>query len=388
VIAEAVRRLGIQPEPGTDMDELLAAMQLATTVTQNPGGNILQINFLGRDPKRAARNVNAITDVYIEHHNQVYGKSGVSDFYREQLNVLEGQMGQAERRLKQFLARNGIVDAETEIKLLAADEIEQEKGLQGHLAKISALRKKLRTIEGQLANTPEQIAWGAEYTTNPTALTYKNKLAELEVSRANVLQRYLPNDRHVVDFDQQIVGLKSRLKAEQDKLLSKQTMRTSLLNMDLKRGVFSIQALLADAEARKPDLWRRLKSTQKHLKTLRQLSFQVANLQDEADRKKYAYQLYWKKHEEARATEAMSEQSMVSVSVVDRAVPPLDPQNPPWIPLVLGLFAGLVLGTATAVAVEFLNRRLRFEQEVEHYLELPVLAVIPDLDHVPDFARG
>ena len=370
------------------MDELLAAMQLATTVTQNPGGNILQINFLGRDPKRAARNANAITDVYIEHHNKVYGNSGVTDFYTEQLNVLEGQMNAAERRLKQFLARNGIVDAETEIKLLAEDEIKQEQSVQGQIAKISALRKKLKTIEGQLAKTPEQISFGEEYTTNPTALTYKNKLAELEVSRANVLQRYLPNDRHVVDFDQQIASIKARLKGEQDKLLSKQTMRSSLLNMDLKRGVFSIQALLADAEARKPGLWRRLKATQKRLKTLRQLSFQVTSMQEETDRKKYAYELYWKKHEEARVTEAMSDQSMVSVSVVDRAVPPLDPQNPPWIPLVLGLFAGLVLGTATAVAVEFLNRRLRFEQEVEHYLELPVLAVIPDLDHVPDFARG
>jgi len=388
VIAEAVRRLGIQPEPGTDMDELLAAMQLATTVTQNPGGNILQINFLGRDPKRAARNANAITDVYIEHHNKVYGKSGVTDFYTEQLNMLEGQMNAAERRLKQFLARNSIVDAETEIKLLAEDEIKQEQSLQGQLAKIAALRNKLKTLEGQLAKTPEQIAFGEEYTTNPTALTYKNKLAELEVSRANVLQRYLPNDRHVVDFDQQIASIKARLKGEQDQLLSKQTMRSSLLNMDLKRGVFSIQALLADAEARKPGLLRRLKATQKRLKTLRQLSFQVTSLQEESDRKKYAYELYWKKHEEARVTEAMSDQSMVSVSVVDRAVPPLDPQNPPWIPLVLGLFAGLVLGTATAVAVEFLNRRLRFEQEVEHYLELPVLAVIPDLDHVPDFARG
>ena len=388
VIEEAVRRLGIQPEPGTDMDELLAAMQLATTVTQNPGGNILQINFLGRDPKRAARNANAITDVYIEHHNKVYGNSGVTDFYTEQLNVLEGQMNAAERRLKQFLARNGIVDAETEIKLLAEDEVKQEQSVEGQLAKISALRKKLKTVEGQLAKTPEQIAFGQEYTTNPTALTYKNKLAELEVSRANVLQRYLPNDRHVVDFDQQIASIKARLKGEQDKLLSKQTMRSSLLNMDLKRGVFSIQALLADAEARKPGLWRRLKATQKRLKTLRQLSFQVTSMQEETDRKKYAYELYWKKHEEARVTEAMSDQSMVSVSVVDRAVPPLDPQNPPWIPLVLGLFAGLVLGTATAVAVEFLNRRLRFEQEVEHYLELPVLAVIPDLDHVPDFARG
>jgi len=388
VIEEAVRRLGIQPEPGTDMDELLAAMQLATTVTQNPGGNILQINFLGRDPKRAARNANAITDVYLEHHNKVYGKSGMSDFYNEQLNALEGQMSAAERRLKQFLAKNNIVDAETEIKLLAADEIEQEKGLQAHLAKISALRKKKATIQGQLDKTPEQIAWGEEYTTNPTALTYKNRLADLEVSRASVAQRYVATDRHVTDFDEQIANVRGRLKAEQEKLLRKQTMRTSLLNMDLKRGVFSMQALLADAEARKPDLWRRLKGTQKRLKVLRQLSFQVANLQDEAARKKYAYELYWKKHEEARATEAMSEQSMVSVSVVDRAVPPIDPQNPPWIPLVLGLFAGLVLGTATAVAVEFLNRRLRFEEEVEHYLELRVLGVIPDLDHVPNLARG
>ena len=388
VIAEAVRRLGIQPEPGTDMDELLAAMQLATTVTQNPGGNILQINFLGRDPKRAARNANAITDVYIEHHNKVYGKSGMSDFYNDQLNGLEGQMSAAERRLKQFLAKHNIVDAETEIKLLAADEIEQEKGLQAHLAKISALRKKMATIQSQLDKTPEQLAWGEEYTTNPTALTYKNRLADLEVSRASVAQRYLPDDRHVKDFDNQITGIKNRLKTEHDQLLSKQTMRTSLLNMDLKRGVFSMQALLSDAEARKPDLWRRFKGTKKRLKVLRQLSFQVTNLQDEAARKKYAYELYWKKHEEARATEAMSAQSMVSVSVVDRAVPPIDPQNPPWIPLVLGLFAGLVLGTATAVAVEFLNRRLRFEQEVEHYLELPVLAVIPDLDHVPNLARG
>ena len=253
VISEAVKRLGIEPEPGTDMDQLLAAMQLATTVTQNPGGNILQINFLGRDPKRAARIVNTITDVYLEHHNKVYGKTGMSDFYSDQLVTLEGQMNVAERRLKQFLARNGIVDAETEIKLLTADEIEQDKGLQAHLAKISALREKLRTIQGQLDKTPEQIAWGREYTTNPTTLTYKNKLAELEVSRANVLQRYLPNDRHVRDFDEQIGNIKGRLSSEQDKMLSKTTMRTSLLNMDLKRSIFSIEALLADARARKPD---------------------------------------------------------------------------------------------------------------------------------------
>ena len=58
------------------------------------------------------------------------------------------------------------------------------------------------------------------------------------------------------------------------------------------------------------------------------------------------------------------------------------------LPLVLGLIGGLGLAAVMAVAVEYLNRRLRFEEEVERYLELPVLAVIPDLETTPDLANA
>jgi len=388
VVAEAVKRLGIQPEEGTDMDELLQAMQLALTVTQNPGTNILQINFLGRDPKRAARNVNAITDVYLEHHNKVYGKEGMYTFYQDQLNMLEKQMLDAQRRLRLYMARNNIVDVDAEIKLLSADELEQEKGLRAHLAKIAALERKLEHVHGELAETPVEVAYAQEYVSNPVVLTYKNKLADLELERYKVLQLYLPDDRHVTDFDQQIKSVREHLKTEQANVLNKQTMRQNDLHTELKRNIFSIEAMVVDAKARKPAMWRRLKTTQKRLKKLRDWRFVIDNLQQTADQRKYAFDLYWKKHEEARAAEAMTGQSMVSVSVVDHATPPIDPQNPPWIPLALGLLGGLGLGAAMAVGVEFLNRRLRFEQEVEQYLELPVLAVIPDLERAPSFARG
>src|SRR5262245_33278066 len=388
VIEEAVKRLGIQPEEGTDMDELLQAMQLALTVTQNPGTNILQINFLGRDPKRAARNVNAITDVYLEHHNKVYGKEGMYTFYQDQLNMLEKQMKDAQRRLRLYMARNNIVDVDEEIKLLSADELEQEKGLRAHLAKISALERKLEHVHGELAKTPVEVAYAQEYLSNPVMLTYKNKLADLELERYKVLQLYLPDDRHVTDFDQQIKAVRNRIQTEQANILNKQTMRQNDLHTELQRNIFSIEAMVVDAKARKPAMWRRLKTTQKRMKKLRDWRFVIDNLQQTADQRKYAFDLYWKKHEEARAAEAMTGQSMVSVSVVDHATPPIDPQNPPWIPLALGLLGGLGLGAAMAVGVEFLNRRLRFEQEVEQYLELPVLAVIPDLERAPSFARG
>ena len=46
------------------------------------------------------------------------------------------------------------------------------------------------------------------------------------------------------------------------------------------------------------------RSPQKRLRNLRDKRFAIANLEQQADQKKYAFDLYWKKHEEARIAEA------------------------------------------------------------------------------------
>jgi uncharacterized protein involved in exopolysaccharide biosynthesis len=157
---------------------------------------------------------------------------------------------------------------------------------------------------------------------------------------------------------------------------------------ELLRNSMSLQTLLADAQAREPSLAARLDASRERLADLRDKQFIVANLVQEAEQKKYAFDSYFKKQEEARITEAMTDQSVVNVSVVDRAVPPLDPQNGILLPLLLGMLGGLALSASTAVAIEFLGRRLRFEEEVERYLEIPVLAVIPDLETAPELAQS
>ena len=84
----------------------------------------------------------------------------------------------------------------------------------------------------------------------------------------------------------------------------------------------------------------------------------------------------------------MTDQSMVNVAVVQHATPPIEPLNGMLLPLLLGLVGGIGLASGLAVAVEYVNRRLRFEEEVERYLELPVLAVIPDLETTAAIARA
>jgi uncharacterized protein involved in exopolysaccharide biosynthesis len=388
VVDEALRRLNIQPEVGTDWAELIDAIQRGLTVTPNPGTNTVQISFIGRDPKRAARLVNAITDVYIEHHNEVYGRDGLKHFYDKQLRRLEKQMKRSQARLRRFMAKGNVIDIDQEIRLLNADVLEQDKGLKAHRAKIAATQRKLSELEKQLTATPEQIQFSEEYLSNPTLLSFKNKLTELEVERFRLLEQYLPADRHVSDVDEQIKSMQVRIKAEQERILNRQTLRHNELYSEIQRNQLSLQTLLADALAREPSLVDRLDFSRKRLDDLSSMRFTLDNLKQDAEQKQYSFDLYWKKQEEARITEAMTDQSMVNVSVVDRAIPPLEPLNGLLLPLALGIIGGLALATAMAVSVEYLNRRLRFEEEVERYLELPVLAVIPDLERVPDVAKS
>jgi tyrosine-protein kinase Etk/Wzc len=386
VVAEAVHKLGIKPESGTEA-ELIAALQAGLAVTPTPGMNTLQISFIGKNPEKAARFVNTITDLYIEHHNKVYRREGLHDFYGEQLKLLEEQMKTAQEALRVYLHDNSIVDAEQEMRLLNQDVLEQDKALKAHRAKILATKRKLEEVHDQLTKTPEQIAFAEEYLTNPTLLAFKAKLTELEVQRVQLLERYQPTERTVQDVVEQIASLNGRIKAEKERILNKQTLRRNDLYAELQRNQLSLQSLLADAQAREPSLASRLEASKLRLTDLRDKQFAIANLEQSAEQKKYAFDAYFKKAEEARITEAMTDQSVVNVSVVDHAVPPIDPVNGVLLPLALGLVGGLALAAVTAIAVEFLNRRLRFEEEVERYLELPVLAVIPDLDATPALAR-
>ena len=388
VVQEAVKRVGIQPEPGVSMAEMIAKMQLALTVTPMPGSNTLDITYIGRSPERVSRMLNAITDVYLERHGHVYRTEGVHSFYSEQLHVLEAKMKQAQRRLRDYLRKERVIDVDQEIQLLNQEVIQEDRQVRAHLEKMKGVARKLAIVQDQLDKTPLHIPYSEEYHSNQTLQTFKNRLAELEVERYQALQMYLPTDRHVTDKDEAIASIKTRMKEEQDRLLTDESFRYNELHNDLQKNVFTLQALSSDLTAREPGIRGRLKASRKRLRDLRDKRFVISNLKAEADTRAYAYDLFRKRKEEARVQEAMTNQSMVNIAVVQRATPPIEPTNGMLVPLLLGLLGGVVLASALAVAVEYLNRRLRFEEEVERYLELPVLAVIPELESKTSIARA
>jgi uncharacterized protein involved in exopolysaccharide biosynthesis len=283
--------------------------------------------------------------------------------------------------LLDYLRKKHIVDVDEEISIQSKEYVQQEKSVRLHHSKVRAAERKLEAVRAQLAHTPEQIPYAEEYHPNPVLQAFRSQLTELEAERMKLLEAYLPSDRHVRDKDEAIARFKARIKPEPEQTLGAQTVRYNDLHADLQRNALNLEVHLVELREAGPGIVKRLRS-------LRDDRFKINHLKQAADEKRYAYDLYRKKQEEARITEAMKDQSMVNVSVVERATPPLEPVNGLLLPLLLGLVGGLTLASAVAVGIEYLNRRLRFEEEVERYLELPVLAVIPDLETTSAIARA
>lgn len=388
VVRDAVERLGITPGDGSSQADLIEGLRRALAVAPTPGTNMLRISLIGKNPERAAQLVNAITDVYIDHHNRVYRREGIHSFYSKELRGLEAELNEARERLRTFVEQAGVTDVDQEIRLLNEQLILREKALSAHAAKIQGARERLDAVRAQMKETPEIVDFSSEVQQNPARQRYEGQLADLEIKRVEALQRYLPADRHVQDLDNQITELKHRMQGENQTIVGKRILRRNDLHEDLEREAFHLESQLADLESRQPARVTAFDGAKRRLDELRDQRFVIKDLEQDVQQKQYAYDLYWKKREEARISEAMTDQSLVDVSVVEHAIPPRTPQNGILFPILLGFIGGLTLATAMAVGVEFLNGRLRFEEEVEYYLELPVLAVIPDFESRPDLANA
>src|SRR5262249_50308597 len=160
-------RVGVQPEPGTSFDEMISKMQLALTVTPSPGSNTLQISYLGRSPERSARMVNAITDVYLDEHNRVYRNEGISRFYHVQIHKLRTDMKASQRRMREYVKKQHVVDIDQEIQLWVKEVVELQLAYKSFQSKMIGTEQKLKNVQAQVDATPAQIPYTEETHPNP-----------------------------------------------------------------------------------------------------------------------------------------------------------------------------------------------------------------------------
>ena len=102
----------------------------------------------------------------------------------------------------------------------------------------------------------------------------------------------------------------------------------------------------------------------------------------DADVAQEIYVMLAKRLEEAKVAEVMVPNE---VQVIDEATLPERPIKPrKLLTLVIAAIFGVLAGSGYAVAKALMYRKIRSSEDVEQYLQLPVLGSIPDADSLKE----
>lgn len=357
----------------------LQALQSSLSVTPVKASNVIQIDYRHVDPKHATRVVNRLVDEYMAYHALVHGNKELPRFYDEQRKMLEQQLRRAEQALVQYTAKEGIVSPVDEIATSVRLVGELNSALQDINAGVAGTEERLRVLREQIAQQPEVVKRSQSLEINPVITQLTSQLVDRQVDRVTLLRKYTEKDRHVRDNEAEIEELRAALEAElrdRPTIVSHQLYRTNPLREERLRTLLDLESQLSELRARQAALEDELSRASRRLITLREKGVEFERLEEEVKTRRAAYELYVKREQEARISQAMDEQKLVNVSVVQRPALPLPQVDTRRVSATLAILAGLVVGIAGAFAREYLSRSLRSEADVVRFLGLPLLGTV------------
>ncbi len=355
------------------------------SITPIKDSNVIQIDYKSSEPSFATRVVNRVVDEYLSYHAVVHGNKGLTQFYDEQRSMLEKRLHKAEDALEAFSEREGVVSPKDEIQASVRLVGEVTSALRDVVASVSGTEERIRVVRDQIAAQPEVIKREQALSINPTITQLTSQLVERQIDRVALLRKYMEKDRHVHDNAEEIAEIRAQLEtetAEHPTVVTHQVYRVNPLREDRLRTLLDLEGSLREMRARQGMLEEELSRANRHLVSLQQKSIEYDRLDEEVKNRRDTYELYVKREQEARISQAMDEQKLVNVDVVQRPALPLPRTDSQGISVALSLIAGLVVGIAGAFGREYLSQSLHSEGDVERHLGLPLLGTISEYPRV------
>jgi capsular exopolysaccharide synthesis family protein len=191
-------------------------------------------------------------------------------------------------------------------------------------------------------------------------------LQPLAQERARIASELGKTEKLYKDRHPAVQELREQLRMVEDKI--REAVRGTLK---------ALETDLAQVEGEERSLKDELQAVEKGMADAAKRLNQFKRLESELVSAKELYNSYLKKHGETTAT---SGSSLGSVRVVDHATPPLIPFKPRIVMnLALAGVVGLLLGAGAMFVTEQLDDRVASPREIEAFVGLQVVAVIPKL---------
>lgn len=371
VIQEVIDKTQSSKEEVPNYDDMLKRI----TTQPVKDTEILRVKVTAGTPEEARM----LTDTLVNTFNGRLSmlarseQSTVRQFIGDRLKDSKVDLEKAEADLQKYKTTQKITDPDVETKALV-DALSNINKLAAENAVTMA------AAQGQLANAKQQLA--AEkpgfIADNPLIQQYKTKLAELEVSLVELTQKYTDKHPQVLATRAAIQETEKKITVEASRVINAEAPSMNPIHQGLLQNQIMAEAQIAASNAQQAAINHISQDSEQDLSRLPVKEQGLAKVMRDVAVAREIYIMLAKRHEEARISEVMQP---TDVQVIDVATLPDEPIRPKKaLNIVIAAILGLFIGTGTAFALEHMNRSIRTPEDVQQYLDLPVLGSIPHFD--------
>ncbi|MBI4629224.1 MAG: polysaccharide biosynthesis tyrosine autokinase [Candidatus Rokubacteria bacterium] len=361
VLEEVAKRLGRLPETasGEALREsrgywaALDSIASKIRVVRVPTTSILEITATSTSQREARDIANAVAEVYRDQSRGLRNArvTEARKFIEGQLKEVEGRVRRAEAEVWAFREANRIISpgAESTVLLSLFTQV------RGDIEKVRQQRIELELVQQRLARENPASAGERVFieTSNQALQKLQSTHSELLLERNNLALEV--TDRH------------PRLQALDDRMRE--------IRMEMRREVIAQIAML---RTREEILNRQMGELLQKNREVPAVELSLQRLVREAKTNDDLLTLLKTRHQEALIKES---EKIEEVSIVRPATEPEAPIGSETLNTVLvGALLGLTLGLVFAFVQETLDTSIGTIEDVEAYLEVPVLGVIPHID--------
>jgi len=356
------RRKQVVPAPAAPVDSktgqaVLHRFEDRLGVEPVRHSRLVQLSFDSEDPQLAARALNALTANYIQGNleNRWEATQKASQWLSQQLQDLKASLEKSENDLQQYAQSNGLLFLESEKGQTENIVDERLRQLQDELTKAQANRYAKESlyrlvVAGDASSMPGVVD-------NKLMQDLTVRIADLEKERAALAPTFTDDYPKVKQVQSQIDNI--------EKLLMQERKRAAQRIMNEYLAAGRQEGLILGA----------FEEERKHANLVAARAVQYKILKREVDTNKQLYEGLLQRLKEAGVSAGLKASN---IRIVDAAVPPNSPVKPQlFFNLTLALVLGLGGGVAMAFLQEHLDNTLKNPDDVERFLGVPALALIP-----------
>jgi uncharacterized protein involved in exopolysaccharide biosynthesis len=357
--AAAALKAKTQPAARSDgADGVVDELSAAITIEPKRNTRLVLIKIDGPDPARAAEAANALANAYAKYNVELKlkGARDALSWLTEEAGRLRAKAEESSQALQNYRVKTGILGMQEQRQITAAKIMDFNKAFLEAQAQRLSLESKLQELN-RIAKEPAGVQTIFTVADNALIDRLKGEASTLETERSKLLKVYKEKHPEILKIDAQIQQVKQRLEAEFQNTLQ------------------AVQTQYKVAKAREDTLANQVNQLRQEGQQLNEKEIQYQNLQREVESNQALYESVLKRMKETGVAGGLEDSN---VRIIEAAAPPTVPIRPRKARNVaLSIAAGLALAFGAAFALEYLDTTVKTPDDVERYLGLSVIGVVP-----------